>query len=195
MDLVTRIKYYMNSQNIGSSQFADACDIPRPTLSQILNGRNKKISDEIIRKIHQAYPDLSILWLMFGEGEMQSCANNGFSEAQNVGIIDFNTPQAFDNHDSVNDIPDVEQFSQNYTEKENVLESNLFDSTIPLAGNKVEYSDRIMENVSEENNQAHTPIKSAGGGIAISPDNTKRIVNIMVFYSDNSFESFVPAEP
>lgn len=195
MDLVTRIKYYMNSQNIGSSQFADACDIPRPTLSQILNGRNKKISDEIIRKIHQAYPDLSILWLMFGEGEMQSCANNGFSEAQNVGIIDFNTPQAFDNHDSVNDIPDVEQFSQNYTEKENVLESNLFDSTIPLAGNKVEYSDRIMENVSEENNQAHTPVKPARGGIAISPDNTKRIVNIMVFYSDNSFESFVPAEP
>lgn len=195
MDLVTRIKYYMNSQNIGSSQFADACDIPRPTLSQILNGRNKKISDEIIRKIHQAYPDLSILWLMFGEGEMQSCANNGFSEAQNVGIIDFNTPQAFDNHESVNDIPDVEQFSQNYTETENVLESNLFDSMIPLAGNKVEYSDRIMENVSEENNQAHTPVKPAGGGIAISPDNTKRIVNIMVFYSDNSFESFVPAEP
>lgn len=82
MDIVTRIKYYMNSQNIGSSQFADACDIPRPTLSQILNGRNKKISDEIIRKIHQAYPDLSMLWLCLAEGEMLVGGNNGFSGAQ-----------------------------------------------------------------------------------------------------------------
>ena len=56
MDIVNRLKLFMDSESIGSTQFADACKIPRPTLSQILSGRNKKISDEVISKIHEAYP-------------------------------------------------------------------------------------------------------------------------------------------
>ena len=60
----------MNNAGISSSQFADTCDIPRPTLSQLLNGRNKKVSDEVIGKIHRAYPTLNVMWLMFGDGEM-----------------------------------------------------------------------------------------------------------------------------
>ena len=44
----------MDNQQIAISQFADNCQIPRPTMSQILNGRNKKISDELISKIHAA---------------------------------------------------------------------------------------------------------------------------------------------
>ena len=67
MDIASRIKFFMNSIGVGSSLFADTCQIPRPTLSQILNGRNKKISDELIGKIHDAYPQLSVLWLMFGD--------------------------------------------------------------------------------------------------------------------------------
>ena len=42
MDIVNRLKLFMDSESIGSTQFADACKIPRPTLSQILSGRNKK---------------------------------------------------------------------------------------------------------------------------------------------------------
>lgn len=82
MDLVNRLKFFLEKNNIAISQFADTCGIPRPTLSQILNGRNKKISDELISKIHAAYPALSILWLMFGEGSMESAANIEVSEPQ-----------------------------------------------------------------------------------------------------------------
>lgn len=83
MDLVNRLKYFLEENKIAISQFADNCRIPRPTLSQILNGRNKKISDELISKIHEAYPDLSVLWLMFGEGSMVTSANTRTSEAEN----------------------------------------------------------------------------------------------------------------
>ena len=41
MDIISRLKTYLNSMNISNSQFADTCGIPRPTLSQLLNGRNK----------------------------------------------------------------------------------------------------------------------------------------------------------
>lgn len=42
MDIVSRLKTYMDYRRIAISQFADTCNIPRPTISQILNGRNKK---------------------------------------------------------------------------------------------------------------------------------------------------------
>ena len=67
MDIVSRIKTFMSQNSIGSSIFADKCDIPRPTLSQLLNGRNKKVSNEVLDKIHLAYPELSMMWLIFDE--------------------------------------------------------------------------------------------------------------------------------
>lgn len=82
MDLVNRLKFFMENRDITISQFADTCMIPRPTMSQILNGRNKKISDELISKIHVAFPELSVLWLMFGEGEMLINKNIEISEPQ-----------------------------------------------------------------------------------------------------------------
>lgn len=80
MDIVNRLKLFMDSESIGSTQFADACKIPRPTLSQILSGRNKKISDEVISKIHEAYPRLSVLWLLL---EKDLCPQMQITKSQN----------------------------------------------------------------------------------------------------------------
>ncbi len=65
-----RLKHFMDYKGMTSSQFADSCGIPRPTLSQLLSGRNKKLSDQVLKPIHARFPELSLLWLMFGEGEM-----------------------------------------------------------------------------------------------------------------------------
>ena len=54
MDIVSRLKTFINYLGIPVTQFADNCRIPRPTLSQLLNGRNKKVSDELIGKIHDS---------------------------------------------------------------------------------------------------------------------------------------------
>jgi transcriptional regulator with XRE-family HTH domain len=69
-DIVSRIKIFLQSMGIANSSFADICGIPRPSLSQLLNGRNKKVSNEVIDKIHAAYPELNMMWLMFGDGDM-----------------------------------------------------------------------------------------------------------------------------
>ncbi|MDE5988697.1 MAG: helix-turn-helix domain-containing protein, partial [Duncaniella sp.] len=84
MDLVSRLKHYLDSRQISITQFADECGIPRPTGSQLLAGRNKKVSDEIISKIHSAYPNLNIVWLMFGEGNMVTNGNIEISAPQNA---------------------------------------------------------------------------------------------------------------
>ena len=69
-NVAARLKFFMDSKEISITQFADMCGIPRPTLSQLLSGRNKKLSDVIVKLIHDRFPELSVLWLMFGEGEM-----------------------------------------------------------------------------------------------------------------------------
>jgi len=70
MNIVDRLKIYMEHTELPISQFADAALIPRPTLSQILSGRNKKISNEVLEKLHDAFPSLNVAWLLFGEGKM-----------------------------------------------------------------------------------------------------------------------------
>ena len=61
-----RMKSFIEYKGISVTQFADATKIQRSSMSQILGGRNQKISINTIGKIHSAYPDLSIYWLLYG---------------------------------------------------------------------------------------------------------------------------------
>lgn len=75
--IATRLKAIIESLGLTDSQFADTCAISRPTLSLLLAGKNKKISDVMLSQIHHAFPKVSILWLLFGEGEMYESPSNG----------------------------------------------------------------------------------------------------------------------
>lgn len=68
--VAARIKSVIAALGLTDSQFADKCAISRPTLSLLLSGKNKKISDIMLTQIHSAFPEVSILWILFGEGEM-----------------------------------------------------------------------------------------------------------------------------
>lgn len=163
MDLVDRLNFFIKSEGISPSVLADSCEIPRPTVSQLLNGRNKKISDDIIGRIHKVFPKLSILWLMFGEGEMTQKANDNSGSnsesqlSQQSNVTDNNTQQASGFDSNYRDI----------TEFMNIVSKN--NSEIQAANNE---------------NPSTSPTTS---------DNRKRITNIVVFYSDNSFQSFSPS--
>lgn len=163
MDLVDRLNFFIKSEGISPSVLADSCDIPRPTVSQLLNGRNKKISDDIIGRIHKVFPKLSILWLMFGEGEMTQKAND------NSGS----------NSES--------QFSQ----QSNATDSN----TQQASGFDSNYRDitEFMNIVSKNNSEIQAENNENPSASPTSSDNRKRITNIVVFYSDNSFQSFSPS--
>ena len=171
MDIVSRIKKFMNSSQISSSQFADTCNIPRPTISQILNGRNKKISDEIIGKIHTSFPSLSMLWLMFGEGDMIINKNIEISTPKNTPILDDPDSQSFEN--------------------------GLFGSSLDF---NIDPTENTSENLAIDFIEKNTEVPTSNltktdssKQFSLNSDSNKTIVNIMVFYSDNSFESFTPA--
>lgn len=68
-----RIELLMKSYNLSPSQFADKTGIQRASVSHILSGRNKP-SLEVMLKIYEAFPGLSMEWLMAGIGEGPSAA-------------------------------------------------------------------------------------------------------------------------
>lgn len=178
MDLVSRLKTYIESIAMPVTQFADACAIPRPTFSQLLSGRNKKVSNELITKIHEAFPELNVLWLMFGQGDMLVDNNIGVSEPQITPKSEFSESQ----HST----------EQSYTSQ--ILQFDetpdfMADNSDATDENEIELSPQTSGSI-EQQNMVH----GIGGlqSIALPGDSTKRIVNIIVYYSDNSFQAFVP---
>lgn len=213
MDIVSRLKKFINHIGIPVTQFADNCNIPRPTLSQLLNGRNKKVSDEFIGKIHEVYPDLSVLWLMFGEGSMLHNSNIKISEPQNSEIFEVDVLQDTDSkqdtakiefHDNFQKIPQKNSFEPQTSQKE-PAQPNLFQSKP-----KPEYSevhanyapkpyptsahgvDSVNKNKFGAEENIACPDSGENTSIVFNTNQTKKIVNIIVYYDDNSFESFIP---
>lgn len=176
MDLVTRLKLFLNQNGIANSQFADTCGIPRPSLSQLLNGRNKKVSDELISKVHAAYPSLNIMWLMFGDGDMYVGDENPIL-SQNAQLAE---------NSKLGDAPKTVGENQNSGKAIAFGEGDLFE--MAQAASETPAAKVIRETMQQATKKSHdsaakSPADSSSG---------KRVVSIMVFYSDNSFESFGP---
>lgn len=175
MDIVSRLVTFRDYKGLSNSQFADTAGIPRPTLSQFLNGRNKRMSDDLTAKIHTAFPELNIMWLLFGEGNMVNDENIEISEAKNeASEAIFNSKPSAEQGDTDKD-----------TTKNPVQNSKQNSSATP------ERSDFGKKDSSQAfKDQPSQPLAVAP---AVPSDPAKKIQSIMVFYSDSSFEIFTPS--
>ena len=162
--IATRLKVFMDSMELSHSQFADSCGIPRPTLSQLLSGRNKKISNLLVGQIHRAYPALSVLWLLFGEGDM---------------IVSSSESPDF-SHDPISDISifEGERSADDARAKENGVE--MPDSSIQFSVDK-----RV---------NGSSGISHSNPQIINSAPNPRKVIQITVYYDDSTFETFYPEE-
>lgn len=166
-NVAIRLKGFIDYLGISSSQFADQCGIPRPSLSQLLNGRNKKISDVLVGQIHAAYPELSVLWLMFGEGDMLVKAPQDDSNEE-YSVAEGNYKES-----SVVDSEDLQR-----QETSNCVKGLSRD----LSNSKLE--DFIAE-------QEQT-IKELKKEIELMKKSPRRVAQITVYYDDSTFETFFP---
>lgn len=182
MDIVSRLKTFINYLGIPVTQFADNCQIARPTLSQLLNGRNNKVSDKLIGKIHEVYPQLSVLWLMFGEGDMLHGENIKISEPKEPSIFDITDDQPTVSQPLTPSIDFGNSFTENRPENFQEEIGQDFKQVSPQT---------VAENVKSSPLESLT--QGSNKSINFNPTSgAKKIVNIIVYYDDNSFESFVP---
>lgn len=187
-----RLKVFIESQGLSYSQFADTCGLSRPSLSQLLSGRNKKISDIIVGQIHRAFPSLSVLWLLFGEGKMlvdqDSSIDNqtdlspnidsgNISNTQNnieTGHRDIFEPNLFtQNEESLHGVSEI-------CKKGNVRGLNSANNTAKVSVNqKVDTDDRTVELIKQLEKMRKNP---------------RKVVQITVYYDDSTFETFLPGK-
>jgi len=180
MDIVTRLKIFLEQAGISNSQFADTCDIPRPTLSQLLNGRNKKVSDEVIGKIHRAYPTLNIMWLMFGDGEMLV---TGAAPMNGIESID---DEGYNNNESRSDGKGQRAISFEGDEMSG------YSSTPASKSQRMSNPDPMSAALQSMMRSAAT--RTAKRTTSGEEDEEPHVVNILVFYSDGRFERFEPKQ-
>lgn len=161
-NIATRLKLFFEYAGLSNSQFADACGIPRPTLSQILTGRNKKISDVLIGQIHQAFPKLSVLWLLFGEGDM-----NVSDGPKNSSDADNGSEEGISPTDGQEEIKEVIEIGV----------KEVVNPTLDTNHQQVKPKSTASQNRAE---------------IIVPPPVTRKISHITVYYDDSTFETFYP---
>lgn len=179
MDIVDRLKQFIDFLEIPVTKFADNCEIPRPTLSQLTNGRNKSVRNELVEKIHRAYPDLSMIWLMFGEGDMLHKENIKTSEPQKAANLRYESDQS--------PITDMVmptfgfESDESLHESENDSESELSSQT--MTGASIEFGESMCEPSSSDFEPS---------ALTFTSDSSKHVVRIIAYYSDNSYQEFYP---
>lgn len=163
--IASRLKTFITYLGINDSAFADKCGISRSTLSLLLGGKNKKVSDQQIAQIHFAYPELSVVWLMFGEGSMLNISDQDSSTASND---EFSESQILK-------IPTIGA--------EEESDSNL--RTLNKAEKTVNQLTKIQLQLQEKIQELEAKIQK----IQSEP---RRVSKITIFYDDSTFETFIP---
>jgi len=89
-EIKDRIKQIMEQEELTSAAFADRIGVSQATLSHLFNGRNKYPSTEMLLKLHDSFPELSMDWLLYGSEKKQetvSDANYGNGDGDLFGDI------------------------------------------------------------------------------------------------------------
>lgn len=174
--IVTRLKQYIDNSGLCTTQFADRAGIPRPTFSQLLSGRNKTINNQILAKLNENFPDLDILWLLFGR--TGGGAKENFKTSEPLNRAEYHsepTGSTDSKEDTVSKYrfetaPDVSENSRN---PRDAAADSLFGNVVKDEP-YVEYGAPRRKSVT-----VHSVRKA--------------IKQIVIFYTDNSFEIYDPS--
>lgn len=180
-NFASRLKLFIDTNGLTSSQFADMCGIPRPSLSQVLSGRNKKISDGLVKQIHDAFPDVSVLWLMFGEGPVKIA---GADPSLGVHPISEGVSVASAGQHEANSLN---------TEFENPVNPQNGTAS-PNRGNLVGLGIAKNDDNHAKNQIFESDLKILDLQRQIDNlrQNPRKVIQITIYYDDSTFETFVP---
>lgn len=172
-----RIRRIMESQHATQQEFADQLKIAPATLSGIFNGRTRPTL-AIVDAIKNRYPQISTDWLMFGKGSMLASSSDG---AKSVAV---GSSQQDGDKDSDVDNAECGMRSDGAVQSGD-------GGCVDFVETELEKPESCTENVSVRNRE----MGRNGLGMVVKKSDTSRrrsIVEIRVFYDDQTWETFVP---
>ena len=166
MTFIERFTCLMNHYGLSAAAFARRIGVTSPSITHILNGRNKYPSTEMLIKISESFPQVSTAWLLMDQGPMLL---DGKKEE---------TSFVKDSGENPND--DAESFFPSLT-SENPAES-LSPEVTESRPEEVKISDKLM---SENPDKIERETASS-----FSKGHSRRVTQIMAFYDDGTYELF-----
>lgn len=208
-NVAIRLKGFIDSLGLSHSQFADETGIPRPSLSQILSGRNKKVSDIIVGQIHRRWPELSILWLLFGEGDMLMASDplhdnpsevgNFESEAENPRESSEHRYESSDNRNEPLEnqlfyYPDGSPVTSLPHSRSKGSDNPVNPSDVPEYSNVRALKEALdtIKRLEDEIDKLNIENASLRKQIENMAKNPRKAGHITVYYDDSTFETFIP---
>jgi transcriptional regulator with XRE-family HTH domain len=162
-----RLLQLLDLEQLSPSKFADIIGVQRSSVSHVISGRNKP-SYDFLQKTLSAFPGLNASWLMMGDGTMYEQMGRNIS-----GNLFDPAPDA----------------------SEELIQDN-----IPVPEGDIQQSSPSVAPLSEEQEavipqpESNTADKAVAEALnAVAAKGSKKIVQVLVFYADDTFRAFTPA--
>ncbi|MBW6478601.1 MAG: helix-turn-helix domain-containing protein [Bacteroidales bacterium] len=165
--MVNRIQEIIKRYDLSPSKLADTLEVPRSTISHILSERNKP-SLEFIQKVIDKFPEISLNWLLKGEGNIFGKERDLFSD-----LYDEENKESTSKKD----------FPVSFPPESETESISVKDKEFPAYHGKEKAPEEIAAgtvNTQEEN------IKSKLSG-------KEKIVKLIVLYENGTFDEYFPA--
>ncbi|MBR6926060.1 MAG: helix-turn-helix transcriptional regulator [Bacteroidaceae bacterium] len=189
-DTKDRIRQVMEWTNMSQQEFAEKLQVSPASLSSVFSGRTRPTS-LYISAIHREFPQISVNWLMFGEGQMLLPTTDYTALA--TDLFSQSTQQVAS--ETLSKSPQVDSPSSSNGSANSVSADQLLDLATPNPSNRhrrSRYADRAQQPA-----EPSVPEKShleALREITNSFDKQERsITEIRVFYDNGTYESFFPS--
>lgn len=179
-DQAQRIIRIMQDKNMNPTRFAEEIGIQRAAMSHIKLGRNYPSAD-VLTKIVERFDDINPGWLLTGKEPMKLVSKHP------DGVIDFNQAEKTDNQprETVN----LPQKSVNPS-RETV---NQTQKTVKPSRETVNLPRETVNQTQETVNQADEDRRVIEKEVIVYKDRQQKAINkIVVFFSDHTYDTFIP---
>jgi len=161
-----RLIQLLDLEQLSPSKFADLIGVQRSSVSHVISGRNNP-SFDFIQKTLRAFPGLNAEWLILGNGTMYE------QMGRPTGATLFEAPEE----------QDKDLFPENLTDEGT-------DAELSEDSKVLEHEQKTITEFQEgPQNQEDIP-----GEIPSESHVERKVVQVMIFYEDNTFKTFTPAK-
>jgi len=163
-----RLVQLLDMEQLSPSKFADIIGVQRSSISHVLSGRNKP-SFDFLQKTLKAFPGLNADWLIQGEGTMYERMGREMPGTLfDVPEVPHEVAIPDDKQDLSGDISQIEDSEP------------LEKAPGPLK--------KASDPAVKESARTADPVES------LQHNHKRKIVQVMVFYDDDTFRSFGPSQ-
>lgn len=182
MNLNERISKILEYSQLTSSEFADAVEVQRSSMSHITSGRNKPSLDFLV-KVKGKFPELEWDWIISGEGEMlKKPSENTAEEPISEKPVPTSLPDLFS-------LIDDDNFGN--TESEDRVQKP--ENGFPISRTARDSSAQAQSSVQNVlNDSQRLELQESNISNQVSENPNDKVKRIVLFYESGKFESFEP---